>query len=108
MIKKFESFDTQWIEIMETFDVYQLYELLVFKYGEIFTETKKLIDEYEEDYNPDHLYDNIEYELKKHKKWQDFLNNYQQYSIEKDEKDPFHWRNRKKEMDKLTSDWDNL
>jgi hypothetical protein len=33
---------------------------------------------------------------------------YRQYSIEKDEKDPFHWRNRKKEMDKLTSDWDNL
>jgi hypothetical protein len=49
MIKKFESFDTQWIEIMQTFDVYQLYELLVFKYGEIFTETKRLIDEYEED-----------------------------------------------------------
>ena len=108
MIKKFESFDTQWIEIMETFDVYQLYELLVFKYGEIFTETKRLIDENEEDYNPDHIYDDIEYELKKLNKWEDFLNNYREYSIEKDELDPFHWRNRKKELDKLMNRWDKL
>lgn len=108
MIKKFENFDSRWIEIMETFDVYQLYELLVFKYGEIFTETKKLIDEYEEDWNPDHLYDDIEYEIKKHNKWEDFLNNYREYSIKKDEMNPFHWRNMKKEMDKLTNNWDNL
>ena len=40
------EYDT-WEEITESLDVYQLYELLQFKYGEVLTDTKQAIDEEE-------------------------------------------------------------
>ena len=82
-------------------DVYQLYELLLFKYGKIFTDTKEAIDEYEDDYNPDHIYEIIEYELKNKNLWVDFLENYSEYENEKDEADPYHWKHRKKMQDEM-------
>lgn len=109
-IKLFEDFDEYdvWENIQGAYDVYQLYELLVFKYGEVFKDTKQQIDEYEEDYNPDHIYDVIEYELKDLKLWEDFLQNYQKYGIEKDENDPFHWRYKNKMYNDLRNSFDDL
>ena len=63
LFENFDEFDT-WENIQSSFDVYQLYELLVFKYGPIFKDTKQAIDEYEDHYNPDHIYEIIEMELK--------------------------------------------
>ena len=53
------EYDT-WEEITSSLDVYQLYELLQFKYGEVLTDTKQAIDEEEGDYNPDHIYEVID------------------------------------------------
>lgn len=107
-LKKFnEGVEDTWNEIISQYDVYQLYDLLIFKYGPIFKETKSNIDDYDGDYNPDELYPIIEDELKSLGKYDDFVSNYEQYGIEKDEADPFHWRHRQKEMDKLTKSWDN-
>lgn len=62
-LKRFnESLDFEydtWEEIISSLDVYQLYELLQFKYGDILTDTKQEIDEEEGDYNPDHIYETI-------------------------------------------------
>lgn len=106
-LKVFEDFNEDaWDDIISQYDVYQLYELLVFKYGEVFTETKIAIDEYEDYYNPDHIYEIIESELKSLGHYDDFVTNYEQYGIEKDEADPFHWRHRKKNMDQLSKSFD--
>ena len=107
-LKKFESFDDMWQDVQSSLDVYQLYELLLFKYGSIFYDTKDAIDEEEGDYNPDHIYEIIEYELKAKKLWEDFLNNFDQYQNEKDEADPFHWKHRNKIMKHLGSNWDDM
>jgi len=112
-LKKFESLSKDklyeaWQDVQGQFDVYQLYELLVFKYGKIFTDTKQAIDEYEDDYNPDHIYEIIEYELKSKNLWKEFLENYQVYEIEKDEADPFHWRNRLKRQEELMRRFDDM
>jgi len=109
-IKQFENyseneFDT-WEAIQSYLDVYQLYELLVFKFGDIFTDTKTAIDEYEDDYNPDHIYEIIEYELKNKNLWEDFLENYLEYENEKEEADPFHWKHRNKQQEELMKNWD--
>lgn len=108
-LRFFENFDESdtWENIQSSLDVYQLYELLVFKYGEVFKDTKTAIDEYEDDYNPDHIYDVIEWELKALKKWDDFLQNYETYQNEKEEADPFHWKNRKKSYDNLMKSFDD-
>jgi hypothetical protein len=99
-LKQFENLQKDpWQTIQESLDVYQLYELLV--YGKIFTDTKEAIDEYEGDYNPDEIYEIIEYELKAKNIWEDFLENYERYEIEKDEADPFHWRNRLKRQEEF-------
>ncbi len=101
------EYDT-WEEITESLDVYQLYELLQFKYGEVLTDTKQAIDEEEGDYNPDHIYETIEYELKQKDLFTDFITNWKQYQIEKEEADPFHWRHRKKSYDDFFNKWDKL
>jgi len=104
-IRKFnESFDEYdaWEGVQSMLDVYQLYELLIFKYGNIFPNSKNDIDEYDGDYNPDHLYETIEMELKNNGKWEDFLKNYSEYQNEKDEADPYHWKHRKKIQDELS------
>lgn len=102
-LKLFENFDEfdAWENVQSFLDVYQLYELLIFKYGLVFTDTKQAIDEYEDDYNPDHIYEIIEMELKSLGKWDDFLQNYTSYQNEKEEADPFHWKHRKKAYDDL-------
>ena len=104
-LKKFNESDNTdtWDDIISLYDVHQLYELLVFKYGQIFKNTKQEIDEDESDYNPDEIYDTIKYELETLGKYEDLITNYAQYGIEKDEADPFHWRHRKKAMDRLSS-----
>ena len=101
------EYDT-WEEITESLDVYQLYELLQFKYGEVLTDTKQAIDEEEGDYNPDHIYEVIEYELKQKDLFTDFITNWKQYQIEKEEADPFHWRHRKKSYDDLLNKWGDM
>jgi hypothetical protein len=111
-LKKFNEnsdfeYDT-WEEITSSLDVYQLYELLQFKYGEVLTDTKEAIDEEEGDYNPDHIYEVIEYELKQKDLFTDFITNWQQYQIEKEEADPFHWRHRKKSYDDLLNRWGDM
>jgi hypothetical protein len=108
-LKLFENFDyfDSWEEVQSALDVFQLYELLVFKYGPIFTDTKQAIDEYEDDYNPDHIYEVIEMELKYQKNWEDFLKNWQKYQNEKEESDPYHWKNRKKMYDELVKSFDD-
>ena len=85
-----------------------LYELLVFKYGNVFPNTIKEINDYDGDYNPDHIYEVIEYELKNNGIWEDFLNNYELYQNEKEENDPYHWKYRKKQMDDLFDKWNDL
>jgi len=105
LFENFDEFDT-WENIQSSFDVYQLYELLVFKYGSIFKDTKQAIDEYEDHYNPDHIYEIIEMELKFQKKWEDFLQNWEEYQNEKEESDPFHWKSRKKMFDELSRKFD--
>lgn len=105
-IKKFKESKNHWIDIEKSLDVYQLYDLLVFKYGNIFKDSLESIDSEEDDYNPDYIYDIIKYELESHNLLEDFLNNYEKYIIEKDEKDPMHWRYRKKIQDGISKNWD--
>ena len=105
LFENFDEFDT-WENIQSSFDDYELYELLVFKYGPIFKDTKQAIDEYEDHYNPDHIYEIIEMELKFQKKWEDFLQNWEEYQNEKEEADPFHWKSRKKMFDELSRKFD--
>lgn len=108
--KVYESvdFEKKWIDVQGEFDVFQLMELIVFKYGHILTDSEIEISEYEDDYNPDHIFDSIRYELENLNIFNEFLTNYEQYSIEKDEADPFHWRNRKKIQDALHKGLDDL
>ena len=92
-LKIFEDFTEDdaydaWKEAQGLLDVYGMYELLVFKYGEKFPDTKKEIDEEESDYNPDQIYETIEMELKSNNLWEDFLTNYNEYQNEKEEADP--------------------
>jgi uncharacterized protein YaaR (DUF327 family) len=100
-----ESDIEKWESIQAQYDVYQLYDLLVYKYGPIFIDTKQNIDEDEGDYNPDYIYDVIELELKSKKLWEDFINNYEIYQNDKDEADPFHWKYRKKMQDDFTKNF---
>ncbi len=98
--------EEQWEEVMGTYDVYQLMEILIFKYGrKIPEDLLNEINDYDEDYNPDHFYEQIRYELEQADIFNDFVENWEKYSIEKDENDPFHWRYRNKNND-LMSGWD--
>ena len=99
----------KWELVKESFDVCQLLEVLIFKYGREIL--KNSLDDYaanEDDYNPDEIYETIQYELEQAKKYDDFLLNYEAYEIEKDEADPLHWRHRKKIQDKLGESFRNL
>lgn len=103
--EEFDEFQT-WEDIQSGLDVYQLYELLVFKYGNIFIDTKAAIDEEEGDYNPDQIYEVIEMELKNKNLWLDFLKNHESYQNDKEEADPYHWKHRRKSYDDLMKSWD--
>lgn len=109
-IKKFNESteETTWETIEESLDVYQLYELLVFKYGNVFTDTQQAIDEEEGYYNPDHIYEIIKWELERLNLLDDLIANFEKYQIERDEADPFHWRHRKKQQDDFMAKWDKL
>lgn len=105
--KLFESTENPWGDITQCYDVGQLIELIEFKYGKVIPESAKEFAEDEGDYNPDEIYDTIHFELTEIGKLDDFLQNYQSYSIEKDENDPFHWRHRQKEQEKFNKKlWD--
>lgn len=83
-------------------------DILTFKYGkEIFKDVQDGIDEYEGDYNPDEFYEQIRFALEQNNIFQDFIENYEEYEIEKDENDPFHWRYRLKKQDELLGRWDD-
>lgn len=91
------SIEEDWIEAQQSLDVYQMMEILIFKYGrKISEDLMKEINDYDEDYNPDHFYEQIRYALEQANIFEDFVENHEQYSIEKDENDPSHWRYRKK------------
>lgn len=109
-LKRFnESISDPWDEITSSLDVGQLLDLIHFKYGkDSVPESSKEFDDYEGDYNPDDIYDSIRFELEESGKLDDFLQNYQAYSIEKDENDPFHWRHRKKQQDEFNKSFNNL
>ena len=112
-IKIFETFTEEdsyeaWEAVQSYLDVAQLYELLLFKYGSIFTDTKQALDDNEDDYNPDEIYETIEYELKRNNIWNDFLQNYLEYENEKEEADPWHWKHNKIAMDKLMKGLDDI
>jgi hypothetical protein len=71
--------DEEWEEITGGYDVYQLMELLNFKYGkDVFKDINKQLDEYEEDYNPDHFYEEIRYELEQANLFNDFTSNWEE------------------------------
>ncbi len=108
--KVYESidFEQKWIDVQGEFDVFQLMELIVFKYGHILTDSEREIAEYEDYYNPTEIYDTIRYELENLNIFNEFLTNYDQYSIEKDEADPFHWRNKQKIQNALLNGLDDL
>jgi hypothetical protein len=95
-----------WKEVIETYDVGQLLELLNFTYGKILKDSNSEFEEYEGDYNPDEIYEVIQNELISLGKFDDFLENYSDYIIKKDESDPTHWRHRKKQQDELFANWD--
>jgi len=110
-LKTFENLekdlDYHWEEVMKSVDVYQLYEILLFKYGKGFLlDTEQAIKEEEGDYNPEHIYDIIKYEMEQKGVFEDFVKNFDKYKIEKDGNDPFHWRYRKKQQDELFKNWD--
>lgn len=110
-LKLYENFSEKefdaWEDAQGLLDVYKMYELLVFKYGEIFSDTKHEIDEEDGDYNPDQIYEVIEYELRKNNLWEDFLTNYEEYQNEKEEADPYHWKNRAKAVNDLMKGLDD-
>jgi len=100
-LKTFEN--NNWQDIENQYDVYQLMEIIIFKYGkEKFMDLLKDINEEESDYNPDEFYEQIKFVLDKHDLLNDFIENYEEYQIEKDENDPYHWRHRQKEQEKLS------
>lgn len=107
-LKTFENLNGSsnlWEDVISSVDVYQLFEILLFKYGKGFLpDTEKAIDEEESDYNPDHIYEIIKYEMEDKGEFEDFITNFDKYQIEMQENDPFHWRHRKKQQDKWT-DW---
>jgi hypothetical protein len=107
-IKSFNESDSYdlWQEVESSYDVYQLVELLEYKYGKIFKDTQESLKEHDsEDYNPDEVYEIIKYELESLNLFDDFVNNHNQYSIEKDENDPFHWRYRAKKQRGFMDNW---
>lgn len=109
-LKRFnESISDTWNEIIASHDVGQLLDLIHFKYGkDSVPESSKEFDEYDGDYNPDDIYDSIRFELEELGKLDDFMQNYQDYVIEKEENDPFHWRHRKKQQDEFNKRFNNI
>ncbi len=53
-------------------------------------------------------WEDLQYDLEQIGKFEDFVQNFETYEIEKDSADPFHWRHRKNDMDKLMSAFDDL
>ena len=108
-LENFENFNynKEWEEIIKHLDVYQLFELLMFKYGkDKFPDTiESLEEEGDSDYNPDHIYEIIKYELENLGLFKEFVSNYEDYLINMEENDPTHWRYRKKQQDNLGLDW---
>jgi len=105
-LKLFENNIEPWEEIQGAYDVFQLMEILMFKWREQFLELNTEIFEYEGDYNPTEYYEQIRYVLEQNNLFDEYLENWEQYGIEKDENDPFHWRYRKKQQDNLMKGWD--
>jgi hypothetical protein len=113
-IKKFNEstesidHDDQWENVISTYDVGQLLELIKSAYGPIMVDSNQDFTDYDEDYNPEHLYDTIRWELEKLNKFNDFVENYNNYVIQMEENDPFHWRHRAKQFKNLTDSWGDL
>lgn len=107
MIKKFEDYQTSnWQDIEDALDVYQLMELLEFTYGkDKFQELHDEIYATEEDYNPDEYYEQIKWRLEELNLLEDFVSNFDQYQITQQENDPFHWRYRNKHYGDLGKNW---
>ena len=108
-LKRFESFnyDKEWEEVINHLDVYQLFELLLFKYGrgKLKDTEEALKEEEDSDYNPDHIYDIIRYELEQLGLFNNFVSNYENYLIDFQENDPTHWRYRNKNRHNHGLNW---
>ena len=108
-LKSYNENQKKWDEIEESFDAFQLMELLTFKYGrEPFKDFIEDIENYDEYYNPNQFYEQIVFALEQSNIYDDFIENWKDYEIKMQENDPFHWRHKQKEIDKLTKglNWD--
>ena len=98
-----------WEDIIGFLDVYQLVELLNFKYGrEPFKDVFPEIEACEEDYNPDQFYEQLLFALDQSELTNDFVENFGKYKIEMEENDQFHWRYKQKEQKKFWDAFDDL
>ena len=108
-LKKYEDYRydediNSWYDIIEYLDVFQLMEVLNFKYGrEHFEDVFSEIENYDEDYNPEHFYEQLLFRLDQAGLTNDFVENFGEYKIEMEENDPFHWRGKQKHQNNL---WD--
>lgn len=91
------------------YDTYDLYNLIKFKYREShdISEIDSLFDNIDDDldFDPDDLFEFIQYELESIGILDDFMENHQQYQIEMEENDPYHWRSRVKNFNNFNKDW---
>lgn len=96
--------DIKFEELCDNNDMPRIIDVGMFKYG---PDMFKEFHQDSEKYNSED-WDDVKYILQKHDKFEDFVRNFEKYEIEMDEKDPNHWRNRKKAIDDLTKNFNNL
>lgn len=91
------------LDLCNRTDMAHLVDVAWFKYG------KEGLEQWfdSEKYNSED-WEDLQYDLEQLDKFEDFVNNYDAYEDEKEEADPYHWKNRKKAMDKLMSAFDDL
>jgi len=105
-LKRFnESNDNKintWEDITIYLDVYELYALLKYTYGNDFLpDTQEaLIEDGDSDENPDHIYDVIEFELEDKDMLLNFCKNFEHYVSKKD-RNPSNFGGRQKEIDSI-------
>lgn len=96
--------EIKFIELCEGYDLPTIIELAAFKYG---AEPFKEFLEDQDKFNSEE-FDDIKYILQQNGWFDEFVDNWDAFTIEKDENDPFHWRFRKKQMERFSSDWDKI
>jgi hypothetical protein len=81
---------------------YAILEICVFKYGkEPFLSLITPPEEGSEEFEYELIYYDIQHCLQKIGKLEELVENFEKFEIEKDEADPFHWRNKQKHIENL-------